>query len=75
MKTSKVTLVLPAAAVICLAVSFVVPSEMLDGLGKALAGVFLILFFIVRFFGESAPEEPIHGRPAEADLSTHSKKA
>jgi hypothetical protein len=27
-------------------------NEIVDGLGKALFGVFVILFFIVRFFGE-----------------------
>jgi uncharacterized membrane protein YtjA (UPF0391 family) len=40
-------------ALVCLITSFVGrANEIVDGLGKALFGVFLILFFIVRFFGE-----------------------
>jgi len=41
-------------AVVCLAVSLIVGhhNEIIDGLGKALFGVFMILFFIDRFFGE-----------------------
>jgi hypothetical protein len=42
-----------ALAIVSLAVGFLFrSSEVADGLGKAMFGVFLILFFIVRFFGE-----------------------
>jgi hypothetical protein len=45
--------ILLGVAVICLVTSFVARgSAVLEGLGKALFGTFLILFFIVRFFGE-----------------------
>jgi hypothetical protein len=42
-----------AIAVVCLATSFVFRNnDIVNGLGKALFGVFVILFFICRFFGE-----------------------
>jgi uncharacterized membrane protein YtjA (UPF0391 family) len=41
-----------AIAIICLAASFIGRSSaIVDGLGKALFGVFMILFFMVRLFG------------------------
>ena len=41
-----------AVAILSLLSSFIFhSSEIMDGLGKALFGVFLILFFIVRLFG------------------------
>ncbi len=35
-------------------------NEIVNGLGKALFGVFVILFFIVRFFGEKPPDQAKH---------------
>jgi ABC-type uncharacterized transport system permease subunit len=50
---SKLELVLVGAALACLIASFVFRANlMIDGLGKALFGVFLIAFFIERFFGD-----------------------
>ncbi len=50
---SKTAIILLSIAVVCLLASFLGhANEIIDGLGKALFGVFLILFFIVRFFGE-----------------------
>jgi hypothetical protein len=41
------------AAILCLAVSFIGrSSEIVDGLGKALFGVFFIGFLILQLFGE-----------------------
>jgi hypothetical protein len=40
-------------AIVCLAVGLIGhQNAIVNGLGKALAGVFMILFFIDRFFGE-----------------------
>jgi hypothetical protein len=44
-------------AFLCLAIGFVAGhrNDIINGLGKALFGVFMILFFIDRFFGERKP--------------------
>jgi hypothetical protein len=50
---SNLSLSFLAAAVVSLIVGLVGQSnEVVNGLGKAMAGVFMILFFITRFFGE-----------------------
>ena len=55
MNKSKMDSILLGLAVVCLAASFIGhASEVIDGLGKALFGVFTIGFFIVRFFGEQS---------------------
>lgn len=59
---TKTTVTLLAIAVVCLAVSFIVPdNEIIDGMGKALFGVFVIMFFIIRFFGGEEPHQGSQG--------------
>jgi hypothetical protein len=49
---SKSALGLLGIAFVCLITSLLAHThEIVDGLGKALFGVFMILFFIVQFFG------------------------
>jgi hypothetical protein len=66
---SKTTVSLLAIAVVCLIVSFAVPdNDIIDGMGKALFGVFVIMFFIIRFFGD---EEPHHGSEGGGAKKAH----
>jgi hypothetical protein len=52
MNMSSFASILLGLAVVSLAASFVgARSEVVDGLGKALFGVFLSFFFIILFFG------------------------